>query len=168
VTAPARAAVDPESDEREDEPLSMTVTHLLEESRMVLPGLQALFGFQLMVVFQQRFRELEPGEQILHLFAAGASAIAVASIMTPAAYHRQAEQGCVSAGLIRLSSRLLLFGMFPLAFAVAADFYLITRMVVGQMSISAATAALILGTFVSLWFVMPRVESAREWLRRDR
>lgn len=27
-------------------PLSEAVTHLLEECRMVLPGIQALFGFQ--------------------------------------------------------------------------------------------------------------------------
>jgi hypothetical protein len=167
MTVPLRASVERESDEHEDEPLSLTVSHLLEESRMVLPGLQALFGFQLMVVFQPRFHELSTREQILHLLAAGASAIAVASMMTPAAYHRQAEQRSVSAGLVRLASRLILFGMFPLAFAIAADFYIITRLVVGRMSVSAATATVVFATFVGLWFVMPRVARAREWLRRD-
>jgi hypothetical protein len=88
--------------------------------------------------------------------------------MTPAAYHRHAEEGSVSAGFVRLSSRLLLFGMVPLAFAIAADFYIITRMVVGLASIGAITATLIFATFTGLWFVMPRVGRAREWLKRDR
>src|SRR5213078_3805203 len=38
-------------------PLSEAVTHLLEECRMVLPGIQALFGFQLIAVFNSTFRE---------------------------------------------------------------------------------------------------------------
>lgn len=37
--------------------LSEAVTHLLEECRMVLPGIQALFGFQLIVVFNPTFYE---------------------------------------------------------------------------------------------------------------
>jgi len=32
-----------------------TISHLLEECRMVLPGIQALFGFQLIAVFNQPF-----------------------------------------------------------------------------------------------------------------
>jgi len=71
---------------------SDTVTHLLEECRMVLPGIQALFGFQLIAVFNPAFSEkLHWYEQCLHLTAIGLVAIAVALVMTPAAYHRQAE-----------------------------------------------------------------------------
>ena len=37
------------------EPLEKVVEHLEEEARMILPGIQALFGFQLIAVFNQRF-----------------------------------------------------------------------------------------------------------------
>jgi hypothetical protein len=57
----------------------------IEEGRMVLPGIQALFGFQLIVVFSEQFRQLEPGEQILHFVALVLVAVAIAVIMTPAA-----------------------------------------------------------------------------------
>src|SRR2546430_17174050 len=71
-------------------PLSEAVTHLLEECRMVLPGIQALFGFQLIAVFNSTFRErLSPTEQCFHLAAIGLVAIAVALVMAPAALHRQ-------------------------------------------------------------------------------
>src|SRR5690242_18672888 len=41
----------------------------IEEARMVLPGIQALFGFQLIAVFNERFRQLPQFEQTLHYAA---------------------------------------------------------------------------------------------------
>ena len=38
-----------------NEALKDAVEQALEEARMVLPGIQALFGFQLIAVFNQRF-----------------------------------------------------------------------------------------------------------------
>ena len=50
--------------------LEDALTHLLEECRMVLPGVQALFGFQLIAVFSDGFfLRLAYPEQCLHLFA---------------------------------------------------------------------------------------------------
>jgi hypothetical protein len=65
---------------------------------MVLPGIQALFGFQLIAVFNTRFDELAPSLQMIHLIALVAGAVSMSLVMTPAAYHRIAERG-------RLSSR---------------------------------------------------------------
>lgn len=57
---------DGEDGKREE--LSKSLTHVLEECRMVLPGIQALFGFQLIAVFNNDFHEVLhlPG-RILHL-----------------------------------------------------------------------------------------------------
>ena len=67
---------------REALPLPAAVTHLLEECRMVLPGIQALFGFQLIAVFNQGFSEkLSVTEQRLHWLAFGLVAIAIALVM---------------------------------------------------------------------------------------
>ena len=50
--------------------LSQAAEYLLEECRMVLPGIQALFGFQLIAVFNAGFHErLSQGLQRLHLLA---------------------------------------------------------------------------------------------------
>jgi len=54
------------------ESLSESVTHLLEECRMVLPGIQALFGFQLIAVFNSTFwTKLDRVEQLIHYAALG-------------------------------------------------------------------------------------------------
>jgi len=39
------------SGEKEELPLRLAAEYLIEECRMVLPGIQALFGFQLIAVF---------------------------------------------------------------------------------------------------------------------
>jgi hypothetical protein len=43
--------------ESEELPLSKAAEYVLDECRMVLPGIQALFGFQLIAVFSPGFRE---------------------------------------------------------------------------------------------------------------
>ena len=55
-----------EPDEKPVE-LEKAVTYALEDARMILPGIQALFGFQLVAVFNERFAEIfdETG-QALH------------------------------------------------------------------------------------------------------
>ena len=60
----------------------------IEEARMMLPGIQALFGFQLIAVFNERFHQLTEADQVLHYIALLLVALAIAIIMTPAAYHR--------------------------------------------------------------------------------
>jgi hypothetical protein len=54
------------------EPLGLkdALTFALEEARIVVPGIQALFGFQLIAVFNYRFEEVfGPVAQRLHLAA---------------------------------------------------------------------------------------------------
>jgi hypothetical protein len=136
--------------------LSRQVETLLEECRIVLPGIQALFGFQLAVMFSERFdRILTHAQQVLHLLAMALVAIAIALIMTPAAYHRQAEPQQASDHFVRLSSRLLLASMPPLAVAICLEFYLVAQIVLDEAA--ACIAGAMLMVFVLLWRVLPRI-----------
>jgi hypothetical protein len=144
------------SEDKEKVPLSKAAEYLLEECRMVLPGIQALFGFQLIAVFNDGFHDrLTSVEQDLHLLAIGLIAVAVAIIMTPAAYHRQHNPQEVTETFITVSTRLLLWSMLPLAVAISLDFYIIARIIVHQ-ALSAVLGAALFGVFVLLWFVFPR------------
>ena len=128
---------------------------------MVLPGMQALFGFQLIVVFSERFGvELTHGEQRVHLLAIGLVALAIALIMTPAAYHRQTDPEQVTEGFIRISTRLLLASLWPLALAICLDFYLVGRVLVGTGPMR-WLASLLFAAFLLLWFVLPRIGRLR-------
>src|SRR5256885_10399890 len=110
--------------------LDSAAAHLLEECRMVLPGIQALFGFQLIAVFNEGFSDkLARGEQVMHLAAVVLVAAAAALVMTPAAIHRHGQQREGSERFVWISSRLLLASMFPLAIGLCLDMYLIARVV---------------------------------------
>jgi hypothetical protein len=151
----------------EDLPLSKAAEYLLDECRMVLPGIQALFGFQLIAVFSPGFdQKLGHREQCEHFLAIGFVAVAVAMIMTPAALHRQSGARQVTARFLRLSNRLLMWSMFPLAVSICVEFYLIARVIVGRPLVSWLTAALC-GIFILLWLILPRLDSLQRAIGGD-
>ena len=133
---------------------------MLEECRMVLPGIQALFGFQLIAVFNQGFSEkLSEPQQLMHLGAIILVAVAIALVMAPAALHRQSEPQEVSERFVWLSSNLLLASMFPLAVAICLDAWLVTSVIVGRNEAGLAVAVALLAVFSLLWLLLPRREA---------
>jgi len=149
------------------ETMPEAISHLLEECRMVLPGIQALFGFQLIVVFNQGFWDrLSVTEQHLHLLAVALVSLAVALVMTPVAFHRQTRHVLWPEVFIPLSSRLLLWSMFPLMSAIAIDFYLIAHMVLQNSGTSLVASFIIFGVFWTLWVVLPRSANLRRRLAK--
>jgi Family of unknown function (DUF6328) len=150
------------AEETEKLKLPEAITHLLEECRMVLPGVQALFGFQLIVVFNNGFvRRLAEVEQILHLVALALVAISGALIMTPAALHRQSGAREASERFLRVGGGFLLASMPPLMLGIGIDFFLIAHMVLDDAAAAAAAAAVLVGIFVYCWFVFPRAYRRR-------
>jgi hypothetical protein len=143
--------------DREALPLADAVHDLLEECRMVLPGVQALFGFQLVAVFSDGFAaRLTRPEQTLHLLALVAVAVSGALIMAPAAYHRQTAQREASGRFLALGGRLLLGSLMPLMLGIGLDVYLIARIILGARGPAAVLAALLLACFAHCWFLSPR------------
>jgi hypothetical protein len=76
--------------------------------------------------------------------------------MAPAALHRQAEPVAVSERFLYLSSRFLLWGMFPLAAGICLDVYLVGRLIVKHGPVPLVIAALLFVLFVALWWGLPR------------
>lgn len=158
ATAPARRA----GNAIEEESLKDQAGHVLDEARMVLPGIQALFGFQLIAVFNDRFAKiLAPNEQLLHLGAVALVVVAIALVMTPAAYHRQVDDGTITRAFIELSSRLIAGAMFPLMFALAIDVYLVARAVSDNRVIALAAGAFSLVACGALWYALPLLHARR-------
>ena len=141
---------------RETLPLKDAVQQLLDEARMVLPGIQALLGFQLIAVFNEGFaHRLGGAEQRLHLAAILLVALATGLVMTPAAYHRQADHQTVDRQFIRLSSTAITAAMLPLMLAIGLDVYIVAHVILDSAWPSVALAIGITAVFVALWFVLP-------------
>ncbi|MBG9390638.1 DUF6328 family protein [Caenimonas aquaedulcis] len=140
----------------EDVPLKDALGFALDEARMILPGVQALFGFQLIAVFNQRFEEvLDAPGRALFLAALVSIAVSCALLMAPAAYHRQVERGRVSRHLLELASRFIAWALYALMVAIAFDVYLVAQVVTGSPSVALALAALCLALCLGLWYVLP-------------
>jgi hypothetical protein len=131
---------------------------VIEEARMVLPGIQAVFGFQLIAVFNNGFHDLKPPEQLLHLGALLLVVIAIALIMTPASYHRITERGIVSQRFVEIASRLLALAMLPLMLGLTLDLFVVSRLILNDVAISIGIVAVLVIMFFGLWYVFPWIE----------
>ncbi len=138
-----------------DEQADKTGREAIEEARMVLPGIQALFGFQLIAVFSERFKELTEDDRLIHFSATVLVTIAIALIMTPAAYHRLAEQTTISKFFVWLVSWLIAAAMVPLMVGLTLEVYLLGLLVIGDPKTSVAVSTALFGVFSLLWFVFP-------------
>ena len=147
-------------------PLDKAATLVLDESRMILPGIQALFGFQLIVVFSDSFTtKLNVSEQRLHLLAIVLVVMATMIILTQAVFHRQTAEKQVANEFIRIASRLLLLSMFPLVTSICIEFYLISRVILNNDVFWAVLFTIVLfSLFLLLWVGLPRIEALRRLL----
>ena len=139
------------------ESLEEEATHAESEARMLLPGVQTILGFQLMAVFNQRFEHFSQAEQLVHYGAFLLTALTMALMMAPAAYHRQAERNRVTRRFVDLSSRLLMVSMIPFIAGMCLDTYLIGRLITHDDTLGLVAAAGMLLTLSGLWFVLPAV-----------
>ena len=131
-------------------------TQLENEARMLLPGVQAILGFQLIAAFNQRFEQFSAGEQLLHFVAFLLLALTMGLLMAPAAYHRQAECRVVSAWFVKMASALLTIAMVPFIVGVGIDTYLVGKMILKDTGSAVMAAGGVLLILVGLWFVLPR------------
>ncbi len=153
---------DAAGEERQPQSLAETTSNILEEARMILPGTQTLFGFQLIVPFNQRFQDrLSAPEQRLHLLAMALVAVAMAMLMTPAVYHRRVETESVSRLFVHLATQLLTWSTRPLLVAICLDFYLAASLVTHEPFISVILAVALAAVFTVLWVLLPAREAGR-------
>jgi signal transduction histidine kinase len=140
---------------KEKETLKDEVANAIEETRIVVPGIQALFGFQTIAVFNDRFDDLPAAGRIAHLLALTLVAISIACILAPAAFHRIAERGLISRQMVELTSRLICAAMIALMLGLNLDIFVVLLLASGTLLPSISIAVAILGIFTVLWFVVP-------------
>lgn len=145
----------------EHESLKDEMRNVVEEARMVIPGVQALFGFQTMAVFNNRFEELPASGVAAYVAGLAMLAIAIAMLMAPAACHRMSERGQVSRSLIDLSSRLLTWGMLPLMLGLSLDIFVVVLATMEDLREALVGGFAALLVFTGFWYVMPALRRRR-------
>jgi hypothetical protein len=150
-----------ESKESKGTEVKDKIKHVLTEARVVLPGAQALLGFQFATMLMDGFEKLPESSKYIHLASLAMVALTVVLLMTPAAYHRIVEQGEETEHFHRFSSRILIASMVPLALGIAGDLFVVARKVTGSSTFSITAASLMLVLFYGLWFGYTSYRRAR-------
>jgi hypothetical protein len=134
---------------------------MLTEARVLLPGVQALLGFQLAVILTESFATLTFASRLLHAVSLGCIALAVILLMAPAAFHRISFGGDNTDSFYRLGSTLIIAAAVPLACGIATDLYVAVAKALERSDAGIAAAILAAAVLAGLWFVQPLVLRAR-------
>jgi hypothetical protein len=152
----------PKRDERRRLELSDQVKEVLMEARVVLPGAQALLGFQFIAVLNERFDKLPAAIKQLHFGSLCAVGVCTIVLMAVPAYHRIVDQGEDTRRIVTFASRCILCALAALGLGMAGDFgvgvWMITRS--SALTWIAAVGAALLS--LGIWFAL------MHYLRRRR
>jgi hypothetical protein len=136
-------------------PLTTKIEQMLTEARVMLPGGQALLGFQLVATLTKSFHQLPLTFQYIHAAGLCAVALAVTLLMTPAALHRIAFHGDDDAGFFRIGSTLVVMAACPLAMGIAADVAVVFFQATQNRGISGSAGVAALGLLLGAWLAYP-------------
>jgi hypothetical protein len=147
-------------EESKPEQLDRELGELMQELRVLLPGVQVLFAFLLTVPFSSRFPDLAAAEQGLYLGTLVCAAVASALLIAPSAFHRILFRERDKEWMIVMSNRLAVIGTVFLAVAITAAAFLVTELIYGSRT-GAVIAAVLGGLFLVVWYAIPLVRRAR-------
>jgi hypothetical protein len=151
----------PDDQDEEKTPLPTRIDQMLTESRMLLPGAQAILGFQFAIMLSKSFDELPPSAHAVHVAALGLIAFAVILLMTPAAIHRITFGGEASERFHTIGSRFIVAAAVPLGLGISFELYVALVRVTQSPALGIAGACVIAALFAGLWFVQPLILRAR-------
>jgi hypothetical protein len=148
----------PQPDESPKERVDRELTELLEEIRVILPGVEILFGFLFILPFEFA-DELSDLERLLYLGAFLAVSAGLAMLLAPSTYHRIRFREMDKERLLFLANRLVIGATILVAIGIALAVYLVVENLIGG-AVAAAIAAVNGAWFAWFWFGLPLVRKA--------
>src|SRR3954467_10546915 len=153
------------ADEDEAERLDRELIELLNEVRVLMPGVQVLFGFLLTVPFQQRFQIVDDFQRIVYFVTLLLTAASAAFLMAPTAFHRLTFREGHKPYLVRMATRQTIAGMALLALAMNGAILLLTDVLFHSPTV-VVTVGGMGALFAWLWFGLAwrrKASGRKEW-----
>ncbi|HVS84659.1 MAG TPA: DUF6328 family protein [Gaiellaceae bacterium] len=152
--------------EREETPkerVDRELIELLNELRVVLPGVTVLFAFLLAVPFAKGWARVTSFQRDVFLVTLLSTVVSVGLLTAPSSYHRLRFRAEDKERLVRTGGRLAIAGIAAFGVALEAALLLVIDYVLSLGAAIAATACF--GAVVlALWFALPLAD----WLRERR
>ena len=153
-------------------PLHAKIEQMLTEARVILPGVQALLGFQFVVMLTKAFDQLPPAVRMAHFVALICLVLAIVLLISPAAIHRITFGGNDDPRLHSTGSVLIAVALFPLALGLSCDLWVSLTRLLGTGKLVLAGAVSGFALLVTLWYLVPlymrRRHPAAEYRRAGR
>lgn len=151
IDGPSEKKIMPQS----NTPLDTRIEQLLTETRVIIPGAQALFGFQILVMLTSGFDRLPQISKFIHLAALILVAANMVLLIMPAALHRLTFGGDDSARFLRIGSGIVIAAPIFLAAGISAESYVVFQKVLEDEGRSAIGAGATFVTIAACWYAMP-------------
>jgi hypothetical protein len=142
------------AEESPHERVDRELIELLNEIRVVLPGVQVLFAFLFAAPFANGWKQVTELQSRVYVASILSAAMASAFLIAPTTYHRLTFRMGFKERLIRTGNVCLLAGTLMLACSMSLALWVVIAVVFSDgwaLVISLAVAVVLLG----LWYVFP-------------
>jgi hypothetical protein len=149
----------PESRER----LDAEWLELLNEIRVLLPGVQVLFAFLLAVPFASGFESATELQRDVYAVALGGALASIVCLVAPTTHHRIRWRKRDKEFMLHVANRSVIAGSGFLALSMSASIFLVGDYLFPRWVALLATCAAVIA-FTLLWFGLPlarRIEDSR-------
>jgi hypothetical protein len=147
-------------DEADRDELRRRYYGLMQELRVLLPGVQVLVAFLLTAPFASGFDQLDAFGRDLYGAALVSGLLSVVAFMTPTAFHRFGDRRARSERL-RVGIAMTRVGFGLLAFSLLAALEVVARLVFGGTA-AAVMAVVVGGAMLAVWIVLPLRSRVRD------
>ena len=151
----------PQEQETPKERADRELIELLNELRVVLPGITVLFAFLLAVPFAKGWSRITDFQRDVFVIAVLATGVSIAFLTAPSSYHRLRFRHGDKEHLVQVGNRVAIAGIASFAVALEAAILLVVDYVLSLGAAIAATGA-VGGIVLVLWYGLPLSAAMRE------
>ncbi|HEY1479907.1 MAG TPA: DUF6328 family protein [Gaiellales bacterium] len=141
-------------DETHKERLNRNLDQLLQELRVVIPGVQVLFAFLLAVPFSTQFSHVDQFERVDFFIALLFAALAVVLLLAPSIQHRILFQHDQKHYLVHAGTNLTIAGMTALACSMTLSLVLVAHFLYGIWA-AVIVASFAVVAYGIVWYAIP-------------
>jgi amino acid transporter len=140
--------------ETDKERLDRNLNEMLGGLRVIMPGVQVLFAFLLVVPFNQRFEQITTFERSIYFVTLLTTAIAMALLIAPGAIHRVEFRADDKEWIVFTGNLLVVAGFGVLGIAVTSAVLFVTHFAYNN-ALSIAATVVVGALIFGLWYVLP-------------
>ena len=145
----------------EQVPLRTKIDQMLTEARVILPGAQAVLGFQLIAMLTDPFDALPTVVKEVHLASMLAVGLATILLIGPAALHRLGFGGEAKPEMLLIGGRLVTGALLPLGLGIAGDVFVAVARLSQSEALAVASAVITESVLIMLWYAWPLLVARR-------